>query len=169
MTHAERENALPPVARSRTALGLAAAAAEGRFALQVCADCGAVQYPPREACPACLSARLAWREVPAGGELLAATTLHVSTNPWFRQHLPWRIGTVALDCGPSVTAHLHRHLAVGARVRMILRIDTSGQGVMLAMPAAGEPNMRDDPQLTTLISNPDGRNAPAAEPNEEEP
>ena len=41
---------LPPAARGRVALGLTAAAAEGRFALQVCADCGAVQYPPREAC-----------------------------------------------------------------------------------------------------------------------
>ncbi|HLB16524.1 MAG TPA: zinc ribbon domain-containing protein, partial [Burkholderiales bacterium] len=43
---------LPPGTRSRVALGLTAAAAEGRFALQVCRDCGAVQYPPREACQA---------------------------------------------------------------------------------------------------------------------
>ena len=43
---------LPPGARSRVALGLTAAAAEGRFELQVCVDCGAVQYPPREACHA---------------------------------------------------------------------------------------------------------------------
>ena len=33
---------LPPRARSRAALGLAVAAAEGRFALQHCDDCGAV-------------------------------------------------------------------------------------------------------------------------------
>ena len=38
---------LPPGARGRVALGLTAAAAEGRFELQVCADCAAVQYPPR--------------------------------------------------------------------------------------------------------------------------
>ena len=37
---------LPPGARSRTAQGLAAAAAEGRFALQVCGECGTVVYPP---------------------------------------------------------------------------------------------------------------------------
>ena len=40
----------PPQQRSRAALGLAAAAVEGRFMLQICGDCGAVQYPPRDAC-----------------------------------------------------------------------------------------------------------------------
>ena len=49
---------LPPAGRSRIALGLTAAAAEGRFALQVCRACGTTQYPPREACHACLSITL---------------------------------------------------------------------------------------------------------------
>ena len=53
---------LPPGARGRVALGITAAAAEGRFVLQTCEDCGAVQYPPREVCLKCLSARLRWRE-----------------------------------------------------------------------------------------------------------
>ena len=57
---------LPPGARGRVALGLTAAAAEGRFELQACEDCGAVQYPPREACARCLSAALRWRR--QGGE-----------------------------------------------------------------------------------------------------
>ncbi|MGH8210252.1 MAG: zinc ribbon domain-containing protein, partial [Steroidobacteraceae bacterium] len=50
-----RTIALPPSARSRIAWGLTAAAALGRVQLQVCRDCGAVQYPPREACHNCLS------------------------------------------------------------------------------------------------------------------
>ena len=49
---------LPQGTRSRTALGLTAAAAEGRFQLQVCGDCSMVVYPPRDACPRCLSSRL---------------------------------------------------------------------------------------------------------------
>ncbi len=148
---------MPPAARSRTALGLTAAAAEGRFALQVCAECGAVQYPPREACFACLSARLAWREVSSGGEVIAATTLHASADPYFRQRMPWRIGTVALDCGPSVIAHLHGDVAAGARVRMTLRLDKSGEGVMLAMPGEDTPNMQDDRQLREMTCDPKGR------------
>jgi hypothetical protein len=52
--------------RSRTAHGLTQAAAEGRFRLQVCGDCGKVCYPPRDACPQCLSADLPFREVATG-------------------------------------------------------------------------------------------------------
>jgi NAD(P)-dependent dehydrogenase (short-subunit alcohol dehydrogenase family)/uncharacterized OB-fold protein len=165
MTAPQRKNPLlptrlplmPPAARSRTALGLTAAAAEGRFVLQICADCGAVQYPPREACAACLSAHLPWRELPTGGEVIAATNLHVSADPYFRQRTPWRIGTIALDCGPSVIAHLHGDVATGTRVRMSLRLDKSGQGVMLAMPAEDTPNMQDDPQLREMTCDPKGR------------
>ena len=46
-----------PAARSRAALGLAVGAAEGRFMLQVCGDCGAVQYPPRDVCGTACPAR----------------------------------------------------------------------------------------------------------------
>ncbi|MGD9862983.1 MAG: Zn-ribbon domain-containing OB-fold protein, partial [Pseudodonghicola sp.] len=61
----------PPESRSRAALGLTAAAAEGRFALQTCADCGAVQYPPRDACSSCLSVALDWSDVSPMGTLIA--------------------------------------------------------------------------------------------------
>src|SRR5262249_61592699 len=69
----------PQGVRSRTAHGLTAAAAEGRFALQVCLDCSAVLYPPRDACPACLSPRLPFRDVDPGGVLVAETTVQTST------------------------------------------------------------------------------------------
>src|SRR5204863_7561024 len=74
---------LPPAARSRIALGLTAAAAMGRFELQQCKDCGTVQYPPREACQKCLSVKLAWKNLPDGGELLARTTLQHSNDLFF--------------------------------------------------------------------------------------
>jgi NAD(P)-dependent dehydrogenase (short-subunit alcohol dehydrogenase family)/uncharacterized OB-fold protein len=148
---------LPPQARSRTALRLAAMAAEGRFALQVCDACGTVQYPPREACGSCLGAGLPWRDVAASGALIATTVVRASADPYFRQRTPWRIGTVALDCGPSVVAHLHRDVSVGQRVRMTLRLDRSGQGVMLAMPEQGSPDMLDDPILREFTCDPRGR------------
>ncbi len=62
-----RQPTLPPAARSRFALGLTAAAARGRLELQFCRDCGAVQYPAREACHRCLSDRFAWRPVDGAG------------------------------------------------------------------------------------------------------
>jgi uncharacterized OB-fold protein len=63
----------------------------------VCADCGFTLYPPRDACPQCLSPRVAFRDVPAGGVLLAETTIRASTDVYCRERTPWRIGTVVLD------------------------------------------------------------------------
>jgi uncharacterized OB-fold protein len=145
---------LPEGTRSRTALGLAAAAAEGRFQLQVCSDCAIVVYPPRDACPRCLSPRLPYRDVANGGTLLAETTIRTSTDVYFRERMPWRIGTVALDCGPSIVAHLHGDLREGERARLQFKLDKSGQAIAMALPAADTPNMADDPQWRELTSDP---------------
>ena len=106
---------LPPWARGRVALGLTAAAAEGRLELQVCQDCGAVQYPPRDACHACVSARLRWHVQSGAGRLLAATTLHHSNDLFFRERLPWRLGLVRLDSGPTLVVHLHGDVCVAGQ------------------------------------------------------
>ena len=146
---------VPPGARSRIALGLTAAAAEGRFDLQVCRDCGAVQYPPREACHVCLSPRLAWRQQHGAGELLADTTLRHSNDLFFRERLPWRLGMVRLDCGPIVVAHLHGDCAPApARVRVGARLDKAGQAILIAFPDKETQNMADDPQLRELTCDP---------------
>ncbi len=162
-----REPLLPQGVRSRTAHGLTQAAAEGRFALQVCADCGCTLYPPRDACPRCLSPRLPFQDVRPDGIVLAETTIRTSTDPYFRERMPWRIGTVTLDCGPAIVAHLHGDVREGERVRMTLRLDKSGNAVALAMPAMATPHQEDDMQLRELTCDPkfrrvlvtDGRNA----------
>jgi len=144
----------PQAARSRTAQGLTAAAAEGRFALQTCADCGTIVYPPRDACPACLSPRLPYRDVDARGTLVAETTVRVSSDPYFRERTPWRIGTVKLDAGPVLVVHLHGDTREGARVRLELKLDKSGASVVLALPDKDTPHMQDDPQLRELTCDP---------------
>ena len=143
---------LPPAARSRVALGLTAAAALGRFELQQCADCGAVQYPPREACQDCLSTSISWRAQPAGGELVARTVLHHSNDLFFRERLPWRLGLVRLDCGPTVVAHLH----AGATQRVLVQamLDRAGQAVLAALPEKENADMASDPQLREFICDP---------------
>jgi len=146
---------LPPAARGRVALGLTAAAAEGRFALQVCADCGAVQYPPREACHRCLSPELPWQPQSGAGELLATTTLAHSNDLYFRERLPWRLGMVRLDAGPSVMVHLHGEVGEAPqRVRVGARLDRAGQAVLIGYPEKGTENMADDPMLREMASDP---------------
>jgi uncharacterized OB-fold protein/NAD(P)-dependent dehydrogenase (short-subunit alcohol dehydrogenase family) len=145
----------PPGWRSRVGLALTAAAARGRFVLQVCGDCGAVQYPPREACCQCLSVDLPWREVSAGGVLAAGSVVRVSADPYFRRRLPWPVGLVAMDAGAKVVAHLAGGPAPGERVRLSMRLDKAGRGVMLAMPEGRDVN--DDPILRELSCDPRGR------------
>lgn len=147
----------PPEARSRAALGLTAAAAEGRFALQVCAACGSVQYPPRDACSTCLSVDLPWRDIDPHGDLLAETTVRTSTNLYFRERAPWRLGSVKLNAGPVILCHLHGDVAPRSPVRLINRLDRAGQGVLFALPLDRSPNMEDDPQLRALTSDPKHR------------
>ena len=146
---------LPPSMRSRVALGLTAAAALGKFELQVCRDCGHVQYPPREACCACLSRRLDWRQQDGAGELVSQTVLRHSFELFFRQRTPWPLGMVKLDCGPVVVAHLHGDCPdAPARVRVRAGLDRAGQAVLIALPEKDTPNMGDDRQLREMTCDP---------------
>jgi len=148
---------LPPIPRSRAALAMSAAAAKGQFALQTCRDCGAVCYPPRDGCPKCLSTRLRFQPVAAGGELIAETTVQASTDLYFRERLPWRVGTVTLDCGPSVMAHVHADLTTPSRVTMAMKLDKGGNAVLFALPEKVTDHMEDDPQYRELNASPKHR------------
>lgn len=156
----------PPEMRSRASLGLSAAAAEGRFALQVCADCQTVQYPPRDACHACLSTDLPWKDIPPDGALLAETTIRASTNVYFRERTPWRTGSVKLDAGPVIICHVHSDCEPRSRVTLWNLLDRAGQATLLAVPQERTPRMEDDPQLRQMTADPkhrrilitDGRN-----------
>ncbi len=149
---------LPPGTRSRVALGLTAGAAYGRFKLQVCEQCGAVQYPPRELCRACLSHRLLWRVQDGGGELLTDTVLRAAQELFFRERLPWRVGLIRLDAGVNVIAYLHARVgAAPCRVRVETALDRAGQAVLVAVPEGGRLALSDDPRLREFACDPRGR------------
>lgn len=159
---------LPPGARGRIALGMTAAAAEGRFELQVCQACAAVQYPPREACHRCLSPRLKWTTQSGEGRLLSTTTLHHSNDLFFRERLPWRLGLVQLDSGPTLIVHLHGEVndadkapagkpdpqPAAVRVRVGARLDRGGQAVLIGFPHQESAHMADDKMLREMTSDP---------------
>ena len=153
-----RQMSLPPGTRGRVALGMTAAAARGSFELQVCQDCDAVQYPPREACHRCLSPHLNWTPQAGDGRLIGCTTLHHSNDLFFRERLPWRLGLVQLDCGPTLIVHLHGDVAdpgLGpVRVRVGVRMDRAGQAVLIGFPDEESKFMADDPMLREMTSDP---------------
>lgn len=146
---------LPPPARGRSALRLTAAAAEGRFELQACFDCGAIQYPPRSACATCLSHRLEWREVDGAGELISDTVLHHSNELYYRERVPVRLGLVRLAAGANLLAHVHGDCpAAPTPVRLRAHLDRSGQAALIALPLQDTANMADDPMLREMTSDP---------------
>jgi NAD(P)-dependent dehydrogenase (short-subunit alcohol dehydrogenase family)/uncharacterized OB-fold protein len=150
---------LPPAQRSRAALGMLAAAAVGAFRLQCCTACGAAAYPPRDACPSCLSVDLAWTDLEPAGTAIAETTVRAATDPYFREHLPWRIGTVVTAAGPSLVASLHRDVSVPGPVRLSLKIDKAGNPIVVALPPSDTPLMEEDPLLRELTAHPRHRRA----------
>jgi NAD(P)-dependent dehydrogenase (short-subunit alcohol dehydrogenase family)/uncharacterized OB-fold protein len=153
-----RQPTLPPATRSRVALGLTAAAARGRFALQICRNCGAVQYPPRDVCRSCLSHQLIWRPQEGRGKLLSETTLRAAQELYFRERLPWRIGLVRLDAGVNLVAYLHAGVgAAPCRVRVETALDRAGQAALIAMPEKGRPDLSEDPKLREFTCDPRGR------------
>jgi len=116
---------------SRAALRMTEAAAAGRFELQQCRQCGAVQYPPRDACHRCLSVELEWTLQSGAGRLLSETTLFHSHLAQFKARLPMRIGLIHLQCGPIALAHLETSVAAPADVAVSMQLQ-DGYAVLVA-------------------------------------
>ena len=139
--HLEKSGAmlLPPSVRSPAAKGLTAAATKGRFELQVCRNCSAVQYPPREACHRCLGSTLDWTLQDGAGELIAETLLFHSHDEFFRPYLPIRLGLVKLDCGPTAVVYVDDTIPPApARLRVAAHLDQAGNAALVAMPSTGD-------------------------------
>jgi uncharacterized OB-fold protein len=118
---------------SEPAGGLTAAAQRGRFELQECGQCGAVQYPPREVCRCCLADELTWKEHSPAGTLISESLVHRSQDPRFDEGGPWRIGLVRLTAGVTLVAFVDSACAPApSEVRLVLRVDDAGRGVVVA-------------------------------------
>jgi uncharacterized OB-fold protein len=110
---------------------MTAAAAAGRFELQQCRKCGAVQYPPREACVRCLAVELDWTLQQGGGRMISETTLYHSHLS--KTRLPVRIGLVQLHSGPVALVYVGESVAAApADVQVTVKLDDEGYAVLVA-------------------------------------
>ena len=88
--------------------------------LQQCGECRQYQYPQRNLCGHCLGDRLTNVPVYHVGELVVTSDLNHSLELRFTQKLPWRIGTVKLDCGPTVLVHI-KDLTLCPEMRVLVK------------------------------------------------
>ena len=151
-----RINHVIPAIRSRAALAMSCHASQGKFVLQVCNDCKSPTYPPRDRCPKCWG-ELTWKSQKRSAVLLAETTIHSTNNLYFQGHLPWRIGTVLLDSGPTAFAHLHNNIKIGDKVIINIMLDRSGNPALFALPRKASANMENDYQYRQFTVSPKNR------------
>jgi len=79
---------------------------------------------------------------------------------YFRDRLPWRLGLVQLDAGPTVMTHLHGEVGQAPmRVQVGARLDRAGQAVLITYPEQGGTHMADDKILRDMTSDPKYRKA----------
>ncbi|NHI92909.1 MAG: Zn-ribbon domain-containing OB-fold protein [Candidatus Lokiarchaeota archaeon] len=75
-----------------------------------CKDCGNIDLPPRGVCSKCMSSNVGWIEVEGKGKLATFSAIHVGTtfmnNKGYSMKKPYLFGTIDLDSGPSIAAHV---------------------------------------------------------------
>jgi uncharacterized OB-fold protein len=103
-----------------------------RYALQgeVCPHCGAVIFPPRDACPECARPAQDVFTFSGKGEIYSYTVV-LDPPEGFEDQKPYVVALVRLDEGPMVTAQitdLDGDPAIGMRVEMVTRrLRTDGE------------------------------------------
>jgi len=85
-----------------------AAAKRRRLAVQRCAKCGTLRFPPREICSVvgCWSRNSEWTEVSGRGELWSFYVMHQVYHPGFAAEVPYPVVVVKLAEGPKIMSSL---------------------------------------------------------------
>ena len=83
-----------------------AAAKERRLVVQRCTGCGALRFPARDICSACLETAAEWIPVSGHGEIFSYNIMHQVYHPAFAADVPYAVAIVKLTEGPKVTTSL---------------------------------------------------------------
>lgn len=78
--------------------------AAGELRVQRCDRCGQHRFPPAPLCPRCLSRDATWTALSGRGRLRSSVTFQQLYHPAFADALPYSIGVIDLDEGPSLYA-----------------------------------------------------------------
>jgi len=105
---------------------------DNRLTTTQCTSCGQRHWPPRTVCPACLSQKLAWVDLPREGRILAYTT-YAMPLPGFDQ--PHTIGLIQLDQHLKLVSRIFHpadmEINIGEKVALVV-LTLQDQRVMFA-------------------------------------
>ena len=108
------------------------AAAEGRFLIKRCNDCGQVHWFPRALCPFCFSDKTVWEESPGEGVIYTYSIMRRSPSG------PYGIGYVTLNEGPAVFTNFvdvpPEALSIGQKVKVKFQPTENGPPVPVFVP-----------------------------------
>ena len=106
---------------------------EKRLVVQDCAECGALQYPPKPACMDCGSDKLGWKETSGRGRI---ATYMVSQDTRLQRRVPdqpFNIALISLDDDPRINFYSNlpgvpvKEVPIGAEVEVIFEEVAPGQ------------------------------------------
>ena len=108
------------------------AAAEGRFLIKRCNDCGQAHWFPRALCPFCFSDKTVWEESPGEGVIYTYSIMRRSPSG------PYGIGYVTLNEGPAVFTNFvdvaPEALSIGQKVKVKFQPTENGPPVPVFVP-----------------------------------
>jgi uncharacterized OB-fold protein len=111
------------------------ACAEGRLAMQRCAECRVWRFPPRPMCPRCQSLASEWVTVSGRGTIYSFVIAHGPVLPAFAERVPLPIVLVVLAEDPALrlvgnlVGDEHAGLRIGAAVEVAF--EPIGDGLAL--------------------------------------
>lgn len=108
-------------------------AAEGRFLLPRCEDCGRHHFYPCPACPHCGSARITWAEASGRGTVYSYSVVHRAPSPAFAAEVPYVIAVVVTEEGPHLLSRIVNIEPEAVRIGLLVRVhfEDIAEGVML--------------------------------------
>ena len=82
------------------------AAHRHQLVVQRCAGCGALRFPARSICSACLSREATWVPVSGRGTVFSFAIMHQAVHPGFAAETPYAVVVIQLDEGPRLLSNL---------------------------------------------------------------
>ena len=91
--------------------------------VQRCTGCGALRFPARAICSACLSSKVEWAPVSGRGEVFSFNVMHQVYHPGFAEEVPYAVVVVKLAEGPKMNSNLlgvpPSEIHIGMPVRVV--------------------------------------------------